>query len=283
MTRPQVIHTCEEIFSAVTAARISGKTVGLVPTMGALHEGHLSLVRASRLACDVTAVSIFVNPTQFGPHEDLEKYPRTLNKDVETLAELGVDLVFAPRNEEIYPPGFTTYVDPPSVAERLEGACRAGHFRGVTTVVLKLFNIVPADTAFFGEKDFQQTVVIRRMVKDFNCPIRIRLCPTIREADGLALSSRNAYLDKEERKQALAISKGLSLAETLFQAGERDAAVIRDRVTGSMREAGIDNIDYVSVANPETLEEVERIEETARVLIAARVGKTRLIDNRRIG
>lgn len=283
MSRPKLFHACDEIDSAVTSARMSGKTVGLVPTMGALHEGHLSLVRASRQACDVTVVTIFVNPTQFGPHEDLETYPRTLDADLDKLAELGVDLVFAPSNEEIYPPGFTTYVDPPSVSERLEGACRPGHFRGVATVVLKLFNIVPAHMAFFGEKDYQQSVVIRSMVRDLNCPIKIRTCPIIREPDGLALSSRNAYLDDEGRTRALGISKGLTLAETLYEAGERDAAVIRERVTGSLRDAGINKIEYVSVAHPETLEEVERIETASMLLVAAYVGETRLIDNRRIG
>jgi len=283
MSRPKVFHACDEIYSAVTSARMYGKTVGLVPTMGALHEGHLSLVRASRRACDLTVVTIFVNPTQFGPHEDLEKYPRTLDADLDQLAALKVDVVFAPSNEEIYPAGFATYVDPPSVSKRLEGECRPGHFRGVATVVLKLFNIVPAHIAFFGEKDYQQSVVIRSMVRDLNCSIKIQTCPIIREADGLALSSRNAYLDDEGRARALAISKGLKLAETLYEAGERDAAVIRERVTGSLRDAGIERIEYVSVAHPETLEEVDRLETASMLLIAAYVGETRLIDNRRIG
>ena len=283
MTRPRIIHTCDKARSAVFAARMSKQTVGLVPTMGALHEGHLSLVRASRKACDLTVVTIFVNPSQFGPQEDLAKYPRTLGADVERLAELDVDIVFAPSSDEMYPPDFTTFVEPPKVAERLEGECRPGHFRGVATIVLKLFNVIPADIAFFGQKDYQQSLVIRRMVNDLNCPIEVRVCPTVREADGLALSSRNAYLDEEGRIQSLAISKGLGLAEALFKDGERDAAVIRNRMTAELRAAGIAEIDYVSLADPESLAEVDRVNDATMVLIAAHVNGTRLIDNRRIG
>lgn len=283
MSNPQILHTCEEVNSAVIGARMSGQSVGLVPTMGALHEGHLSLVKASREACDLTVVTIFVNPAQFGPTEDLEQYPRTLASDVEQLAELGVDFVFAPSNEEMYPPDFTTLVEPPRVAERLEGACRPEHFRGVATIVLKLFNMIPANVAFFGQKDYQQTLVIRRMVKDLNCPVEIRVCPIVREADGLALSSRNAYLDDECRTRALAISKGLSIANAVWDGGERDANVIRDRVTAVLQDAGIARIDYVSLADPETLAEVHQIDGETIVLIAAYVGEIRLIDNRRIG
>lgn len=283
MTRPETIHTCDEIRRAVMAARSSGKRVGLVPTMGALHEGHLSLVRAARQDCDLTVATIFVNPAQFGPQEDFAKYPRTLESDLDQLATLDVDLVFAPSNEEMYPESFSTYVEPPKVGERLEGECRSGHFRGVATVVLKLFNVVPANVAFFGQKDYQQTLVIRRMTTDLNLAIEIVVCPIVREDDGLALSSRNVYLDKQQRLQALALSRGLALANDLVEAGERNAAVIRQRVVAVLNDAGINRIDYVAVADPETLDEASRIDPPMVVLIAAHVGETRLIDNRRIG
>lgn len=187
----ELVEGSAEIRAAVLAARAAGKTVGLVPTMGALHEGHLSLVRESTESCNCTIVTIFVNPTQFAPHEDFARYPRSLDDDLAALARLGVDYVFAPSRDEIYPPGFSTYVDPPAVAAPLEGICRPGHFRGVATVVLKLFHLVPADVAYFGQKDYQQSLVVRRMVEDLNLPIAIRVLPIVREADGLAMSSRN--------------------------------------------------------------------------------------------
>jgi len=281
--RPCLVTTAIELRDAVAAARADSKLIGLVPTMGALHEGHLSLVRASLAQCDYTMVTIFVNPTQFGPHEDLGEYPRTLQADLDALAECGADLVFAPTNDAIYPNGFSTYVDPPQVAEPLEGRCRPGHFRGVTTVVLKLFNLAQADVAFFGQKDYQQSLVIRRMVQDLDLPIEIRVCPTVRESDGLAMSSRNRYLSEPEREQALALWRSLKLAVELFAQGERDAETITARMRELFEQADIDRIDYVALTDPETLQPVHQIQASTVALAAAYVGDTRLIDNCRIG
>ncbi len=277
--RPRLVTSGIEIRRAVQSAHAAGKKVGLVPTMGALHEGHLSLVDASRAQCDVTVVTIFVNPAQFEPTEDFEEYPHSMEADLAALAARGVDLVFAPTREEIYPPGHSTYIEPPQAAEPLEGACRPGHFRGVTTVVLKLFNLVPADFAFFGQKDYQQSVVIRRMVEDLNVPIRIRVCPTVREPDGLALSSRNRYLNPEQRKRALSLSRSLKLAAKLVEHGEQDAAAILDAMRNVMTDAGVDEIDYVALVDPETLASLPAPRRPAVALVAARVGQTRLIDN----
>jgi pantoate--beta-alanine ligase len=276
------VTTAGELRAAVRAARAAGHAVGLVPTMGALHEGHLSLVRASRPECGFTVATIFVNPTQFAPHEDFDKYPRTLQTDLDALASCGTDLVFAPGREEIYPAGCSTLVEPPQVAQRWEGECRPGHFRGVTTVVLKLFNLAQADVAFFGQKDYQQAAVIRRMVQDLNVPLEIRVCPTVREPDGLAMSSRNRYLSADERRQALAISRGLRLAEQLAAEGERQASKLVDAIRHVLAEAQISRIDYVAVADPETLEPVVELAGPAVALIAVKVGGTRLIDNWRI-
>ncbi len=279
---PRLVTTCKEVYNAVIAARANGRSIGLVPTMGALHEGHLSLVRASRAECDLTLVTIFVNPTQFGPQEDFSRYPRTLEKDLQGLGRCGVDVVFAPAKDEIYPAGFSTYVDPPKVAEPLEGSCRPGHFRGVATVVLKLFNIIPADVAYFGQKDYQQSLVIRRMAQDLNVRTDIRVCPIVREPDGLAMSSRNVYLNADERQQALAISRSLNLAADMVRQGELDAAVIKAKMRQVLADAGITRVDYVALAAPETLEEMSRIDVPAMALIAAHVGNTRLIDNCRL-
>ena len=217
--RPQIVSTCREATRLVNQARLAGQVVGLVPTMGALHDGHLSLVRAARRECDYVAVSIFVNPTQFSPSEDLQQYPRTLPEDLEALSQCDVDLVFHPHNEEIYPPDFTTFVMPPKVAEDLEGKCRPGHFRGVATVVLQLFQILPSDIAFFGCKDYQQCLVVRDMARDLHLSTEVRPCPTVREPDGLAMSSRNRYLSAGERENALAISRALDRAQACFQSG----------------------------------------------------------------
>jgi len=279
----QQITACNEIYSAITQARAEGKTVGLVPTMGALHEGHLSLVRASTESCDFTAVTIFVNPTQFAPSEDLQQYPSTLQQDITALAEHQVDLVFTPNKHDIYPAGFSTYIDPPEVALPLEGKQRPTHFRGVATVVLKLFHLLPADIAFFGQKDYQQSLVIQQMVRDLDVPIEIRVCPIVREADGLALSSRNVYLSSSERQQALSLSASLEQASQLVTAGERNADIIREKIRQMLLTGGVDEIEYISLADPETLGEVEQLSTPVMALIAARIGKTRLIDNRRIG
>ena len=216
---PRVVAEADAVREIVRAAQASGKTVGFVPTMGALHEGHLSLVDAARAECDLAVVSIFVNPTQFGPKEDLSKYPRDLNRDLQLLASRGCDLVFAPTVEAMYPHGYTTSIDVGDLGRKLEGEFRPDHFRGVATVVLKLFQIVPAEVAFFGRKDYQQTLVVERMVTDLNVPIEIRVLPTVREPDGLAMSSRNAYLSTDDRRRALAISQSLHLAEKLVDGG----------------------------------------------------------------
>lgn len=250
--------------------------------MGALHEGHLSLARASRAECGFTVASIFVNPTQFAPHEDFDKYPRTLEADLQALASCHTDLVFAPQRDDVYPAGCSTAVEPPRVAQRWEGECRPGHFRGVATVVLKLFNLVQADVAFFGQKDYQQASVIRQMVRDLNVPLEIRVCPTVREPDGLAMSSRNRYLSVDQRSQAVAISRSLRLAAQLAADGQRQTAALVDTVRGVLAEAQIDRIDYVAVVDPDTLEPVVALSGPSVMLIAAHVGGTRLIDNWKI-
>lgn len=283
MKRPPVITRADELRRQVVAWRAAGESVGLVPTMGALHAGHLSLVSRSAAECRRTVVSIFVNPTQFGPNEDFSRYPRRLENDLDLLSGAGVDLVFAPATEEMYPAGHATFVEVERVTRRWEGAIRPGHFRGVATIVLKLFNAAPADRAYFGQKDYQQSVVIRRMVADLNVPIEVRVCPTVREPDGLAMSSRNAYLKPAERQRVLVLSQSLRRAVELARGGERDAR----RITAEMRRmiestVGV-VLDYAAIVDPDTLEEVGRLEGPAVALVAARVGSTRLIDNELIG
>jgi pantoate--beta-alanine ligase len=270
----------EDIQSAVLALRREGKRVGLVPTMGALHEGHLSLVHAACERSDVVVATIFVNPTQFAPHEDFAKYPRTLEADLAALSSAGCDWVFVPARDAIYPPGFSTYVEPPALAEPLEGVCRPGHFRGVATVVLKLFNLVPAHVACFGQKDFQQARVIEQMAADLNLPIEIVRSPTVREPDGLAMSSRNRYLSPAEREQALALSRALDLAERMVTGGETSASKIVAAMRGTLAAAGIEKVDYVALADANSLAEISELKEPGVALIAAFVGTTRLIDNR---
>ncbi|NOY41420.1 MAG: pantoate--beta-alanine ligase [Planctomycetes bacterium] len=269
-------------YAAVRAAQLAGKSIGLVPTMGALHEGHLSLVEASLAECDHTVVSIFVNPTQFGPSEDLASYPHVLEQDLRLLEERGCWLVFAPQADEMYQPGHGTYVDVGSVAVPYEGASRPTHFRGVATVVLKLFQIIPADRAYFGRKDYQQTLVIRKMVSDLNLPVEVRVCPIIREADGLAMSSRNAYLNAEERQRASLLWQSLKLAEQMHAKGQTEVAVI----ARSMRELlATDELEaeYIAFLAEDTVQEVTHLEGPTVVALAAQVGKTRLIDNHTIG
>lgn len=277
---PRLIRTVDELRSAVANERQLGKRIGLVPTMGALHEGHLSLVENSNQECGTTIVTIFVNPAQFAPHEDLDKYPQALERDLDLLAKLRVPIVFAPAEEQIYPAGFSTFVEPPAVARSMEGESRPHHFRGVATVVLKLFNLAQADVAYFGQKDYQQCLVVRHMVDDLGIPIEIKVCPIIREPDGLAMSSRNRYLSNDERMQALSLSRVLKHAERLVQEGARDAAALRATMRNGLEQAGITQIDYVQVVHPETLAELDQIEGDAIALLAVFVGKTRLIDNR---
>jgi pantoate--beta-alanine ligase len=265
------------------AARQGAGDLGLVPTMGFLHAGHLSLVERAKAECAAVAVSIFVNPTQFGPNEDLSRYPRDLPRDLGMLEAAGVDLVFAPEPSEIYPPGFATEIRVGGVTDVLEGAARPGHFAGVATVVAKLFNIVQPTRAYFGQKDAQQSVVIRKLVRDLDMPVEIVVAPTVREVDGLALSSRNSYLTPEQRAAAPAIFRALGAAEALFEGGERDAEALRQVMRATLADEPDLQIDYVSVADPETLRELQIVEREALASMAVRLGKTRLIDNLALG
>ncbi len=274
-----VLETIEQMRSACQAAKRGGKRLGFVPTMGALHEGHLSLVRAAKARCDVVAASIFVNPTQFGPHEDFSKYPRSFERDRGLLENEGVELLFAPSVEEMYPGGAVTFVAVEGLSERLCGKSRPGHFRGVTTVVSKLFHIMQPDLAFFGQKDAAQVAIIRRMVRDLNLGVEIVACPIGRETDGLAMSSRNAYLSPQERKTALALSRSLAQVKRLFEQGERCTAKLGAAGKQVFAEEPSVRLDYLEIVNPETLEPVEHISDPALVGVAAFVGSTRLIDN----
>ena len=247
--------------------------------MGALHEGHLSLVKAARAACDFVVASIFVNPTQFGPTEDLDKYPRSFERDRELLEREGVELLFAPSVEEMYPPGAATWVTVDDLSGKLDGLSRPGHFRGVTTVVAKLFHIVEPDAAFFGQKDAAQVAVIRRMVRDLSLPVEIVVCPIVREADGLAMSSRNAYLDAAQRKQALVLYWSLMRVKALADAGERNAAELAAAGREEVAKEKAVRLDYFEIVNPDTLDPVEHVSHGALVAVAAYVGSTRLIDN----
>lgn len=264
---------------AVREAQRKGLRVGLVPTMGALHEGHLSLVRAARSRCDYVAVSIFVNPTQFGAGEDFNAYPRVLDTDLTACVAEGVDLVFTPDVEAMYPPSGGTTVHVDGLTERLCGARRPGHFDGVTTVVAKLFNILPADLAFFGEKDYQQLLVIRRMARDLDLAIEIVPCPIVREEDGLALSSRNAYLTQGGRQQAKSLSRALFAATRQVADGERDVGRIVGRIREEILAAGPADIEYVEVVDSETLDALTQVDRPARICLAVRIGSCRLIDN----
>ncbi len=252
---------------------------GFVPTMGYLHEGHLSLVRRARAETSSVVVSIFVNPAQFGPGEDLNSYPRDTKRDLALLKKEGADVVFIPSQAEMYPEGFDSWVEVGKVAERLEGACRPGHFRGVATVVAKLFDIVQPTRAYFGQKDAQQAVVIKKMVADLNINLEIVALPTVREPDGLAMSSRNTRLNPEERKAALVLYQALTLARELYAHGERDAERIRQEMRALIQRQPLASIDYVSVAHAQTLDELDRVELPALVSLAVKIGKTRLIDN----
>ena len=272
-----------KVLTAVSDVRarlaFRGGTLGLVPTMGALHAGHLSLVTRARSENDRVAVSVFVNPAQFGPSEDLAAYPRPFESDLGLLGSLGVDVVWAPSQGDVYPPGFQTWVTVDEVSAPLEGARRPGHFRGVATVVAKLLNVFGPDRAYFGQKDAQQVAVIRRMVNDLAFPVDIVVCPTVRETDGLALSSRNVYLGHEERRAAPVIYRALSAARAAFEAGERDARRLRQILSEALAGEPLVEADYLSVADSATLAELERVDGAALVSLAARIGNARLIDN----
>ena len=276
----KVIHDLNEIYSQVDFVRRDSRRIGLVPTMGALHNGHLSLVRRAKQECDVAVATIFVNPTQFGPNEDLAKYPRTLESDLKGLREVGCDFVFVPPSDRVYRADHSTFIEPPSVGKRWEGELRPGHFRGVTTIVLKLFQLIPAHVAYFGRKDYQQVAVIRAMVEDLNVPIRIDACETIREPDGLAMSSRNRYLCSEDRVRALGLWLALTEAQKRLGAGEVTVARLEEAMQAELLRAPVDSIDYAAIVHPVTMEPLQEIiDEAAVAIIAVRVGSTRLIDN----
>jgi pantoate--beta-alanine ligase len=276
---PSVVTTIADTRTAIAAARARGLTVGLVPTMGALHAGHASLVRAARKDTGLVVVSLFVNPTQFAPDEDLDRYPRTLKQDLELCATEGTDLVFVPTVTELYPSGFCTYVEVHELQHVLCGKSRPTHFRGVATIVLKLFQIVGPDLAYFGQKDAQQFRILEQMVRDLNVPVHLRMCPIVREADGLALSSRNRYLNAEERRQAVVLSQALAEAQRLVEAGERDAgrlrAVMRERVTTAPRA----RLEYAAIVDYNTLLPLDRLQGRVLFALAVHFGNTRLIDN----
>jgi pantoate--beta-alanine ligase len=273
-----ILETVDDMRAARRTVR-NGSRLGFVPTMGALHEGHLSLVRAAKSQTDVVAASIFVNPAQFGPNEDFARYPRTLERDSELLKNEGVDLLFAPSAEEMYPKGAVTWVTVDGLSDKLCGRSRPGHFRGVTTVVSKLFHIVEPDVAFFGQKDAVQLVLIRRMVRDLNMPVEIIGCPIVREKDGLAMSSRNAYLSSEERKSALVLNDSLQEIKKRFEAGERRSEKLISAGMEFFRREPSVRLDYLEIVDPETLDPLQSVTGDALIAIAAYVGKTRLIDN----
>jgi pantoate--beta-alanine ligase len=275
----ETILTAANMTAISRQAHREGKRVGFVPTMGALHLGHLSLVRAAREQTDIVVTSIFVNPTQFGPTEDFSKYPRTFEKDSAMLAAEKTDYIFSPSVEEMYPKDATTWVDVEGLSGKLDGRSRPGHFRGVTTVVSKLFNIVQPDMAFFGQKDAAQVAVIRKMARDLNFGVQIVVCPIIRESDGLAMSSRNAYLTPEQRKQALVLSQALKKVEKLAAQGERNPEKLIGVGKQAIAEEPAVRLDYFEVVNPDTLEQMADLSQGALVAVAAYVGTTRLIDN----
>lgn len=275
----RLVKTICELRKVLSEVRSEGKSIGFFPTMGALHEGHLSFMRAARKETDFLVISIFVNPSQFGPSEDFAEYPRDLEGDLAKVEEVGVDLVFAPSTDEMYPAGFATYVLQERLTDRMCGLSRPGFFRGVTTVVAKLFNLVGPCVAYFGQKDYQQSVVVRQMVHDLNMEVEIKVLPTVREADGLAMSSRNKYLKPTERQEALCLYKALDEAKALVVAGESKSEKIIEKMKEIVARAPSAKIDYIVVADPENLEDIETFKGRTLVALAVWIGKTRLIDN----
>jgi pantoate--beta-alanine ligase len=277
--RMRTVRTVTELRAALMPARREGLTIGLVPTMGALHDGHLSLIARAREQCDLVAVSLFVNPAQFNEHSDLERYPRRHERDAELAAGAGADVLFAPSIDEVYPPGFATTVEVLGVTDRLEGAARgAEHFRGVSTVVTKLLCMAMPAVAYVGQKDAQQAVIIRRLVSDLNLPVRIEVCPTVREPDGLAMSSRNALLSSEERSRALALPAALRAAREQAESGERSARALLAAARQAMLAVGVEP-EYLALVDPETLQARETLARETLLAVAARIGDVRLIDN----
>jgi len=275
----KIIHSPKQMQTAMLRLKRQGKRIAFVPTMGALHRGHIELVKRAKKHGEIVVVSIFVNPTQFGPNEDYSKYPRTWKEDCRACKAEGVNFIFNPGKDDMYPAGFDTYVVPDKIATVLEGAARPGHFQGVATVVLKLFNAVQADVALFGKKDLQQTVVIRQMVRDLNIPTKIVIVPTIRDRDQLALSSRNVYLNQLSRSQALTIPQSLGVARKMIESGERSAAKIRNYIKSRLVKEAKATVDYVSVADEDTLVELTKITGRVAISLACRIGGVRLIDN----
>jgi pantoate--beta-alanine ligase len=275
----KICNTIRDMQAASRAARRTGMRLGLVPTMGALHEGHLSLIRAAKASCQVVAASIFVNPTQFGPNEDLARYPRPFERDRELLENEGVDLLFAPSIDEMYPNGAVTWVTVGELSGKLDGRSRPGHFRGVTTIVAKLFHTVEPDVAFFGQKDAAQAAIIRRMVRDLNFPVEIVVCPIVREPDGLAMSSRNAYLDVQQRKQALVLQRSLTLVKQMAGGGQCDATRLIAAAKEVFAGEPAVRLDYFEIVDADSLDPVNDVTRGALVAVAAFVGATRLIDN----
>ena len=275
----KIIKSIQEIKNIITDEKSKGKSIGFVPTMGYLHDGHLSLMKRAKEENDVVVISIFVNPIQFGQGEDYEVYPRDIERDSKLAESVGVDYIFAPEVKEMYPEGYNTFVEVLGVTDKLCGASRPGHFKGVTTVVTKLFNIVTPDKAYFGQKDAQQVYVIKQMVRDLNMNVKIISCPIVREHDGLALSSRNTYLLEEERKQALVLSKSLFWAKDMINKGERNAKTLIEGIKSMINEMPLADIDYVKIIDYDTFKEVEELKGNILIALAVKIGKTRLIDN----
>ncbi len=275
----KVYRSIKPLIEEIGGLKRKQKSIGLVPTMGFLHEGHLGLMRRARRDVDCAVVSIYVNPIQFGPKEDFRKYPRDLRRDLDLCRKCGMDMVFAPDTRTMYPDGFSTYVNVEDLTDTLCGASRPGHFKGVTTVVAKLFNIVRPDTAYFGQKDAQQAIVIKRMVADLNMPVKIKVVPIVRERNGLAMSSRNIYLSPDERKEAVSLRRSLDLAKDLYANGERDSREIIKKMRMAILKEKDAKIDYLSIVDLKDLKDIDRISKNALVAVAVKIGKTRLIDN----
>jgi len=275
----RVVRSIKQMLGISKEARTQGKSIGFVPTMGALHAGHLSLIRKARKENDFVAVSIFVNPAQFGPKEDFKKYPRNLKLDAKLCKKEGVDIIFYPSAKEIYPEGYKTYVKVEDLSKVLCGSARPGHFRGVATVVTKLFNLVHPDIAYFGQKDAQQAIIIKKMVSDLNMPVKIKVMPTVREKDGLAMSSRNMYLNPRERKDAVVLSQALNLSGDLIKSGIRDSRKIVNRMSQLIKTKKTAKVDYISIVDLESLKPLKKITGNCLIALAVWIGKTRLIDN----